>query len=195
MFNLVLSGFIGLAIGGGILLLVVMLVAWGIGVYNTLVKGRNKVKNSWSQIEVQLKRRFDMIPNLVETVKGFANQEKEIFLEFAKARRMFSDGAASGSVAKMGEANALLSRSINVVAEQYPQLKSDASFLKLQDTLQDTENKIAFSRQFYNDVVLSFNNTREVFPSNIVAGLFKFKEAELFKVDDEEERKAVKVKF
>jgi LemA protein len=186
---------VGWVVLGVVLVVLALLVFWVIGTYNKLVVGRNKVKNSWSQIEVQLKRRFDMIPNLVETVKGFATQEKDIFMEFAKARKMFSEGSAAGNVEEMAKANAMLSRSIAVVVEQYPQLKSDQSFLKLQDTLQDTENKVAFSRQFYNDVVLSFNNMREVFPSNIVAGIFKFKEAQLFKLDEEEEAKAPKVKF
>ncbi len=188
------------SLGGWITIIVVVVIiavlaVWIIGTYNKLVVGRNKVKNSWAQIEVQLKRRFDMIPNIMETVKGFAAQEKDIFMEFAKARKMFAEGASSGNVQEMAQANNLLSRSIAVVVEQYPQLKSDQSFLKMQETLQDTENKIAFSRQFYNDVVLSFNNIREVFPSNIVAGMFKFKEAQLFKLDDEEERNAPKVKF
>ncbi|MFA5235721.1 MAG: LemA family protein [Bacilli bacterium] len=186
---------VGWVILGVVVIVLALLVFWVIGTYNKLVVGRNKVKNSWSQIEVQLKRRFDMIPNLVETVKGFATQEKDIFMEFAKARKMFSEGSSSGNVEEMAKANAMLSRSIAVVVEQYPQLKSDQSFLKLQDTLQDTENKVAFSRQFYNDVVLSFNNMREVFPSNIVAGIFKFKEAQLFKLDEEEEAKAPKIKF
>jgi len=186
---------IGWIVGGVVLVLLVMLVLWVVATYNKLIVGRNKVRNSWAQIEVQLKRRFDLIPNLVETVKGFATQEKDIFMEFAKARKMFSEASAAGNVEDMAKANNLLSRSIAVVVEQYPQLKSDQSFLKLQETLQDTENKIAFSRQFYNDVVLTFNNMREVFPSNIVANMFKFKEAQLFKLDEEEEAKAPKVKF
>lgn len=189
------GGLIGWIIGGAILVLIVLLVIWVIGTYNKLVVGRNKVKNSWAQIEVQLKRRFDMIPNIMETVKGFAKQEKDIFMEFAKARKMFAEGASAGNVDEMAKANNLLNRSISVVVEQYPQLKSDASFVKMQETLEDTENKIAFSRQFYNDVVLSFNNMREVFPSNIVAGMFKFKEAQLFKLDEEEQANAPKVSF
>jgi len=194
--NILTAGaWIGWLVFGVILVLLVMLVLWVVATYNKLIVGRNKVRNSWAQIEVQLKRRFDLIPNLVETVKGFATQEKDIFMEFAKARKMFSEASAAGNVEDMAKANNLLSRSIAVVVEQYPQLKSDQSFLKLQETLQDTENKIAFSRQFYNDVVLTFNNMREVFPSNIVANMFKFKEAQLFKLDEEEEAKAPKVKF
>jgi LemA protein len=193
--NLSVGGIIGIVIGLVFLLVIILLVVWVIGTYNKLVTSRNKVKNSWAQIDVQLKRRFDLVPNLIETVKGFAAQEKGIFMEFAKARKMFAEGSSSGNVGEMAEANALLSRTISVVVEQYPALKSDASFLKLQDTLQDTENKIAFSRQFYNDVVLSFNNKREVFPSNIVANMFGFKEAELFRIAEEAQRDAPKVQF
>ncbi|MFZ9139079.1 MAG: LemA family protein [Bacilli bacterium] len=182
-----------------IVLAVVALVAfWVIGVYNTLVQSRNKVKNSWSQIDVQLKRRFDLIPNIVETVKGYAKQEKDIFMQFAEARKMYDKGSQGGNVGEMAQANSMLGQTLGrlaVVVEQYPTLKADQGFLKLQDTLKETEDKISFTRQFYNDVVLSYNNRREVFPSNLVAGMFKFKEAELFKLDDAAERKAVKVSF
>jgi LemA protein len=182
-----------------VILGVVVLVAfWVIGVYNRLVQSRNKVKNSWSQIDVQLKRRFDLIPNIVETVKGYAKQEKEIFMEFAKARKMYDAGAQSGNVGELSQANSMLGQTLGrlaVVVEQYPNLKADQGFLKLQDTLKETEDKISFTRQFYNDVVLSYNNAREVFPSSVIAGMFKFKEAELFKLDDVAERQAVKVSF
>jgi LemA protein len=185
-----------------ILLIVLAVVAlvgfWVIGVYNTLVQSRNKVKNSWSQIDVQLKRRFDLIPNIVETVKGYAKQEKDIFMQFAEARKMYDKGSQGGNVGEMAQANSMLGQTLGrlaVVVEQYPNLKADQGFLKLQDTLKETEDKISFTRQFYNDVVLSYNNRREVFPSNLVAGVFKFKEAELFKLDDVAERKAVKVSF
>jgi LemA protein len=186
-------------IGLGIVLAIVLIIsAWVIGVYNTLVQSRNKVKNSWSQIDVQLKRRFDLIPNIVETVKGYAKQEKEIFMNFADARKMYDKGSKSENVGEMAQANSMLGQTLGrlaVVVEQYPVLKADQGFLKLQDTLKDTEDKISFTRQFYNDVVLSYNNRREVFPSNIVAKTFKFKEAELFKLDDVAERKSVKVAF
>ena len=186
-----------IAIGFAILfvLLAIWIVSWGIGTYNKLVKGRNKVKNSWAQIDVQLKRRFDLIPNIVETVKGYATHEKSIFEEFAKARKLYDTGSGEGSVGKMAEANAQLSRLIAVTVERYPELKADIQFIKLQETLNDTENKIAFARQFYNDVVLSFNNSREVFPSNIIANMFGFKEAELFKIVNDIEKEAPKVKF
>jgi LemA protein len=186
-------------IGLGIVVAIVVVVAlWVIGVYNTLIQSRNKVKNSWSQIDVQLKRRFDLIPNIVETVKGYAKQEKEIFMNFADARKMYDKGSQGGNVGEMAQANSMLGQTLGrlaVVVEQYPVLKADQGFLKLQDTLKDTEDKISFTRQFYNDVVLSYNNRREVFPSNVIANAFKFKEAELFKLDDVAERKSVKVSF
>lgn len=182
----------------GLFGVIVLLAFWVIGVYNGLVEKRNRVKNSWAQIDVQLQRRFDLIPNLVETVKGFAKQEKDIFMAFAEARKMFASGQSHGSVAEMSQANNMLGRTVaqlGVVVEQYPQLKSDQNFLKLQSDLKETEDKIALNRQFYNDVVLTYNNTREVFPGSIVAGMFAFKEAELFKVDAPEARKATKVSF
>jgi LemA protein len=181
-----------------ILVVVVLLALWVVGVYNTLIQARNRVKNSWSQIDVQLKRRFDLIPNIVETVKGYAKQEKEIFMAFADARKMYDKGSSTGQVGDMAQANAMLGQTLSrlaVVVEQYPTLKADQGFLKLQENLKDTEDKISFTRQFYNDVVLSYNNRREVFPSNLIANAFKFKEAELFKLDDPSERQNVKVQF
>jgi LemA protein len=181
-----------------ILGILVLLGLWVVGVYNTLIQSRNRVKNSWSQIDVQLKRRFDLIPNLVETVKGYAKQEKDIFMAFADARKMYDKGASTGNVADMAQANTMLGQTLTrlaVVVEQYPTLKADQGFLKLQDNLKETEDKISFTRQFYNDVVLSYNNRREVFPSNLIANVFKFKEAELFKLDDASERQNVKVSF
>lgn len=186
---------IGLAV---ILGIVILIGLWVVGVYNTLIQSRNKVKNSWSQIDVQLKRRFDLIPNIVETVKGYAKQEKEIFMQFADARKMYDKGTQSGNVGDMAQANSMLGQTLGrlaVVVEQYPNLKADQGFLKLQDTLKETEDKISFSRNFYNDVVLSYNNRREVFPSNLIANAFAFKEAELFKLDDVAERKNVNVSF
>lgn len=167
-------------------------------VYNGLIQERNKVKNSWSQIDVQLKRRFDLLPNLVETVKGFAKQEKDIFIAFADARNMFDKGVKDNSVKELAKAESMLSAGLGrliAVAEAYPQLKSDSSFNNLMATLKDTEDKISYSRQFYNDVVLKYNNRVEVFPTNLIASMFKFTTFEFFKVDSEEERKNVKVSF
>ena len=166
--------------------------------YNGLIQERNKVKNSWSQIDVQLKRRFDLIPNLVETVKGFAKQEKDIFMAFADARKMFDQGVKDNSVKELAQAEQMLSKGLGrliAVAEAYPQLKSDTSFNNLMGTLKETEDKISYSRQFYNDSVLKFNNKVEVFPTNLIANMFNFKVFEFFKVDAEEERKNVKVSF
>jgi LemA protein len=166
--------------------------------YNALVVLRNKVRNSFSQIDVQLKRRIDMIPNLVETVKGYAKHEESIFGEFARARGLFAQASKSGDVHQMAEADkgftGALSR-LMVVSEQYPELKANTNFIELMNQLKDTENKIAFSRQFYNDTVMKYNNVIELFPSNIVAGIFQFKAAEFFEVMKMEEREAVKVQF
>lgn len=189
-----IGAIIGIVVGGAVLLLVVILVGYIISKYNKLVVARNKVKNSWSQIDVQLKRRFDLIPNLVETVKGYAKHESDIFTQFAEARKMYAAAAKEGSVKGVAQAASKLNKLLTFTAEQYPELKANSNFMNLQTTLTDTEDKIAFNRQFYNDVVLSYNNLREKFPGNIVANMFHFKEAELFEVA-EEEKEAPKVKF
>jgi LemA protein len=159
---------------------------------------RNKVRNGFSQMDVQLKRRFDMIPNLVETVKGYAKHEESIFGEFARARGLYAQAAKSGNLHEMADADkgftGALSR-LMVVSEQYPDLKANTNFIELMEQLKDTENKISFSRQFYNDIVMKYNNQIELFPSNIVAGMFNFKAAEFFEVSKPEEREAVKVQF
>lgn len=191
-----------LAIGQTIIWIVVgvvalLLVFWIIGSYNKLVQLRNKVRNGWSQIDVQLKRRFDMIPNLVETVKGYAKHEKDIFEEFGKARNMYQHGAQTGDVAEMAQANNGLSGAIGrllMVQEAYPELKANENFKTLMEQLNDTENKISFSRQFYNDIVLNFNNAIEVFPTLIIARLFGFKAAQFFEAQGQE-RENVKVSF
>ncbi len=191
------GGWVALIIVLVLLALLVLIVLWAIGLYNRLVKSRNKVKNSWSQIDVQLKRRFDLIPNLVETAKGYAGHEKSIFEEFAKARNAYHKASEQNSVQGMAEANGMLSSALSrllAVSEAYPELKADKHFTELMGDLRGCEDKIAYSRQFYNDVVLSYNNLREVFPNNIIAGIFNFKEAELYKIL-EAERENVKVKF
>lgn len=190
---------IGIGVAVVVVILIIALVAWGIGAYNNLVKGRNKVKTQWAQIDVQVKRRFDLIPNLVETVKGYAKHESEIFTQFADARKMYANAKANGSASEMAQADANLSKSlslfVNAVTEQYPQLKADVNFNSLQKELGETEDKIAYQRQFYNDVVMSYNNLREVFPTVIIANMFKFKEAELFNTTDEVRENAPKVSF
>ena len=176
---------------------VALLVFWIIRCYNKLVEQRNRVKNAWSQIDVQLKRRFDLIPNLVETVKGYTKHEASILEEFAKARNVYSQASSKGDVAGMSEANNMLRSTLSrliAVSEAYPELKANTHFTSMMSELSETEDKIAYARQFYNDVVLTYNNTREMFPGSIVANMFAFKEAEFFKAD-EASRENVKVQF
>ncbi len=190
---------IGIVVAVVVVVLIIALIGWGVGTYNKLIKGRNKVKNQWAQIDVQVKRRFDLIPNLVETVKGYAKHESEIYTQFAEARKMYASAKENNSVADMAKADANLSKAlsifVNAVTEQYPQLKADTHFNALQSELRATEDKIAYQRQFYNDVVMSYNNLREVFPTVIIANMFKFKEAELFNTTDEVRDNAPKVSF
>ncbi len=180
-----------------ILVVVVLLVVFVISIYNKLVVSRNKVRNSWSQIDVQLKRRFDLLPNLMETVKGYAKHEKDIFEQFARARSMYDNASKSEDVTGMAQADSALSRTLGrliAVSEAYPELKADKHFSEMMGNLKETEDKIAFSRQFYNDVALSYNNMREVFPTIIIANMFNFKMADYFKAEDES-RENVKVSF
>ena len=180
-----------------IVVVVVLLLLWGVGVYNNLVQARNKVKNAWSQIDVQLTRRFDLIPNLVETVKGYATHEKDIWEKFAAARNLYERAKAGNDVNQMAEANNQISSALArlmVVQEQYPTLKADVHFTTMMSELKETEKQIAFTRQFYNDTALKYNNTREVFPAVLVASICKFKEAEYFKAT-EEAQTAPKVSF
>jgi LemA protein len=192
---LVSGGLIGFLVFLGVL---VIIVGFVISIYNQLVVLRNKVKNSWSQIDVQLKRRFDMIPNLVETVKGYAAHEESIFGEFARARGLFAQAQKTGDVAQAAAADKGITGALSrlmVVQEQYPELKANENFKDLMAQLKDTEDKIAYGRQFYNDTAMKFNNKRDVFPTNIVANLFKFVPAAYFEVEDQAERQSVKVKF
>ena len=188
-----------LSIVGVLLILAIILVAWGISAYNKLVKARNKVKNQWAQIDVQVKRRFDLIPKLVETVKGYAKHESSIYEQFAQARKMYADAQKNSSPSELAKADANLSKAlsifVNAVTEQYPELKADDNFASLQNELKTTEDKIAYQRQFYNDVVMSYNNLREVFPTVVIANMFRFKEAELFNTSDDVRENAPKVQF
>lgn len=190
-------GLVGWIVLGVIVVLIVALVAWLIGTYNKLVKARLRVKNSWSQIDVQLRRRFDLIPNLVETAKGYAKHESGIFEEFAKARQVYQQASTAGDVKAAAQADTMLSNTLSrliAVSEQYPELKADAHFSKIMGELSETEDKIAYARQFYNDVVTTYNTKREVFPSSIIAGMFNFQEAQLYEAE-EAAREAVKVQF
>jgi len=178
----------------GIVVVVAIALA---SIYNGLVRSRNQVKNAWAQIDVQLKRRYDLIPNLVETVKGYASHERETLEAVTQARNLAQQvsNAGVGERAKVeGELSSALSRLL-AVAEAYPDLKANQNFLALQEELTSTENKIGFSRQFYNDSVFRYNNKTQVFPSNIVAGMFGFKTAEFFETTAAIEREAPKVSF
>lgn len=188
---------VGLIIGGIVLFLLLVVVLFIIGIYNGLVRKRNEKDNSWSQIDVQLKRRHDLIPNLVETVKGYAAHERQT-LEAVTQARNIAQGAVGKGVGTQAEAEAGLSGALArlmAVVERYPDLKANQNFLSLQEELSSTENKISFSRQYYNDSVLRYNNQVQMFPSSIVAGMTGFKLAEFFEIEAPAEREVPKVKF
>ena len=177
--------------------IVVVLILWFVFIFNGLVRLRNQVKNAWAQIDVQLKRRHDLIPNLVETVKGYKDFERSTLEAVTKARNVAQQaiGQGVGAQAKAeGELSGALTRLLAVV-ERYPDLKANQNFLALQEQLTSTENKISFSRQFYNDSVLNYNNKTQMFPSNIVAAMTGFKQGEFFQVEKAEEREVPKVSF
>jgi len=178
-----------------ILGIIAVAVLWIIGVYNGLVKLNNRAKEAWSDIDVQLKRRHDLIPNLVETVKGYAVHERELFEKVTQAR---ASAVNAGSPNEKAEAENILSgtlKTLFAVSENYPDLKASENFAKLQDELSDTENKIQASRRFYNGNARDFNTKIEVFPNNIIAGKLKFKKYEFFEVENKEEKENVEVKF
>ena len=177
--------------------IVVVLIIFFIANYNGLVRLRNQVKNAWAQIDVQLKRRHDLIPNLVETAKGYMKHERGTFEAVTKARNLAQKAVGTGVGAQSkaeGELSGALARLL-VVVENYPDLKANQNFLALQEELASTENKISFSRQYYNDSVYRYNTKTEVFPSTIVAGMFRFKQDEFFEITVEAEREAPKVSF
>ena len=177
--------------------IVVVLILWFVFIFNGLVRLRNQVKNAWAQIDVQLKRRHDLIPNLVETVKGYKDFERATLEAVTKARNVAQQaiGQGVGAQAKAeGELSGALTRLMAVV-ERYPDLKANQNFLALQEQLTSTENKISFSRQFYNDSVLNYNNNIQMFPSNLVASMTGFKQGEFFKVEEAAEREVPKVSF
>ncbi|PIZ27274.1 MAG: hypothetical protein COY46_00465 [Chloroflexi bacterium CG_4_10_14_0_8_um_filter_46_9] len=176
---------------------VVILIIVFIVTYNRLVRLRNQVKNAWAQIDVQLKRRHDLIPNLIETVKGYMKYERETLEAITKARNLAQQVASSGPAVR-AKAEAELSSALGrllAVVENYPDLKANQNFLALQEELTSTENKISFSRQYYNDSVLSYNNRTQMFPSNMVASMTGFKASEFFEVSVAGEREAPKVSF
>jgi LemA protein len=180
-----------------ILGIVVILVLWFVGIFNGLVRRRNQTTNAWAQIDVQLKRRYDLIPNLMETVRGYMKHERETLDSVTKARNL-AQQAPSGDVGARSKAEGELSSALSrllVVVENYPDLKANQNFLALQEELSSTENKISFSRQFYNDSVLRLNNQIQMFPSNMVAGMTGFHAGEFFELAVAAEREAPKVKF
>ena len=177
-----------------LIVIIIALIVTIVGLYNGLVTARNKVKNAWAQIDVQLNRRADLIPNLVETVKGYAGHEKTVFEDVTAARAGLMN---ANGVKEINEANNQLSETLKTlfaVAENYPELKANENFKELQAQLAETEDKIAYSRQFYNDTVLMYNNKCQTFPSNIIANMFGFKEADFFEAAGEA-RSVPKVEF
>ena len=177
-----------------IIVIVVLILIWAVATYNSLVDFRNRVKDAWSQIDVQLKRRFDLIPNLVETVKGYTKHESETLEEVIKARNTYLSASLPEDQLK---ADGELTNAINklfALSENYPELKANQNFQQLQQELQQTEDKIAMSRQFYNDIVMQYNNKIEMVPSNIIASIFKFKQEKFFEAN-ETEKENVKVQF
>ncbi|MEK9182442.1 MAG: LemA family protein [Patescibacteria group bacterium] len=175
--------------------IIVILFFWIISIYNGFVKLINRAKEAWADIDVQLKRRYDLIPNLVETVKGYATHEKTAFENVTKARAMV---LGAQSLEEKGKAENMLSgalKSIFAIAEAYPQLKANENFLELQRELSDTENKIQAARRFYNGNVRDLNIGIETFPKNIIANMFKFSKMEFFQLEEGEAREPVKVSF
>ncbi|MCC6145600.1 MAG: LemA family protein [Candidatus Hydrogenedentes bacterium] len=187
-----MSGLTVIAVVGGIALL---LIFWIVAIYNGLVQLRNAVRNAWSQIDVQLKRRHDLIPNLVETAKGYMQHERGTLEAVTKARNLASQASGVGDQAKAESQLGQALSNFFVVVEQYPDLKANSNFLQIQEELTSTENRISFARQAYNDSAMHYNNKTEMFPSNIVAGMFAFKQAEYFEIEDTAERAVPKVSF
>lgn len=186
---------IGLIIGGIVLVLIIAIIAWAIGVYNTLIRMRNNVDEAYSTMDIYMKKRYDLIPNYVETVKGYAKHEKETLTKVIEARSAcVNAGTMEEKMAAEGELQKVL-RQLAVVVEQYPELKADAQFIQLQNTLKELEVEIASSRKYYNGTVKTYNVKREVFPSSIIANMKGFEKRDLYEIEDKEHRKNVEVKF
>lgn len=177
------------------LIIIVLLVLWIISIYNGLIRSRQKVDNAWSQIDVQLQRRFDLIPNFVETVKGYMTHESETFEKITALRTSWANSTTVGEKAKLDNELSGTLKTIMAVSENYPELKANQNFSELSEELRNTENKISFSRQFYNDSVTMYNTKLELFPSSIIAGMFNFQKRDLFAAESDEARKNVKVDF
>jgi len=178
-----------------ILIVVLVVLGWLVGTFNSLIKFKNRTKEAWSDIDVQLKRRHNLIPNLVEAVKGYAAHEKQVFerVTEARTRALAAKTPAQAGKAEMGLAGAL--KTLFAVAENYPALRASENFQKLQADLTDTEDKIQAARRFYNGNVRDFNIKQEIFPASVVAKLFGFKKAEFFEIEEAAERKTPEVKF
>jgi LemA protein len=178
--------------------LVLVVVVWFMATYNGFVRMRNAVKNAWSQIDVQLKRRHDLIPNLVETARGYMKHERETLESVTQARNVAANAAQGGSVGERARAESALGGALGrllVVMENYPDLKANQNFLSLQEELASTENRIGFARQHYNDSVMHYNTRIQVIPANMVAGMCNFTAEEFFELEDESAREAPKVQF
>jgi LemA protein len=178
-----------------LLVIIAAIAIMAIGMYNSLITLRNRCDNAWSQVDVQLRRRYDLIPNLVETVKGYAKHESGVFERVTQARNV---AVNAQTVKEQGQADNMLTgalKSLFAVAEAYPDLKANQNFLMLQEELAGTESKVAYARQFYNDVVMKFNMKQQVFPSNILANIFGFKTKEYFQIEEEVAKGPVKVQF
>ena len=178
-----------------IIAIIVILLVIVVGMYNGLVTSRNKVKNAWSQIDVQLQRRFDLIPNLVDSVKGYMKHEEGVLTKVAELRTSWANATTVGEKAELDNQLSGALKTIMAVSENYPELKANQNFSELQEELRNTENKISYSRQFYNDSVTMYNTKLQVFPTNIIAGMFNFSPADLFKTTSEEAKQNVKVDF
>ena len=178
-----------------ILIILAVIVLWLIATYNGLVTRRNRVQESWSDIDVQLKRRYDLIPNLVEAVKGYMTHERATLEKVTQARTAAMGAKTMAEHAKSENMLTEALKSVFAVAENYPDLKASQNFLQLQDELSDTENKIQAARRFYNSNVMNLNTKIQSFPTNLIAGAFSFKASEFFEITEAKEREAVKVKF
>jgi LemA protein len=178
-----------------LLIIIGVVVVAAIGIYNSLIVLRNRCDNSWAQVDVQLRRRYDLIPNLVEAVKGYAKHEREVFEKVTQAR---TSAINAGTVKDQAQAENMLNgalKTLFAVAENYPELKANQNFLQLQEELSGTESKIAYARQFYNDMVMKFNQKQQVFPASIIANMFSFKEKEYFEIEEPAAKEPVKVSF
>ena len=167
-----------------LVIIIVVIIVAVIGMYNGLVQSRNKVENAWSQIDVQLQRRFDLIPNLVEAVKGYMTHEQETLTKVTELRSSWANATTVAEKAELDNELTGALKTIMAVSENYPDLKANQNFLDLQNQLSETENKISYSRQFYNDTVLMYNNLCETFPSNFIASMFGFKEEDFFEAEE-----------